>query len=91
MYPELGVSEPFALVTTTSIVAPAVPVGVSQVIVVSVTTTMFVALAPSNVTVFVPGLLFWKPVPVSARTISSYSWEITWIGGPTPVASSTCC
>ncbi len=38
-------------------------------IVVSFTTTMFVAPTPSNVTVFGPGMLFWKPVPVSVTDV----------------------
>ena len=44
--------------------APPFPAGVSHVMVVSFTTTTLVAETPSKVTVFVPGELFWKPVPV---------------------------
>ena len=48
---------------------PALPAGVSHVIVVSLTTTTFVAATPSNVTALVPGLLFWKPVPVRVTLV----------------------
>ena len=60
----LGESE-----TTTLTEVPAVPAGTSQVIVVSLTTITLVAgLAPKS-TVLVPGLLFWKPVPVSVTLL----------------------
>ena len=55
------------LETTTSTAVPALPAGVSQVIVVSFTTTTFVAATPSKVTVLVPGELFWKPDPVNSE------------------------
>ena len=60
---------PLALVTSTVAEVPGAPEGVSQVIVVSLTTTTLVAAAPAKVTVFVPGLLFRNPLPVSVTLV----------------------
>ena len=65
----VSVAEPLMLATITSTVVPGVPAGVAHVIVVSFTTTMLVAALPPTVTVFVPGLLFWKPLPVSVMVV----------------------
>ncbi len=70
MNPFVSVAAPLSFVTTTSTFAQGVPVGVSHVMVVSFTTTTLVAEAPSMVTVFVPGELFWKPVPVSVTLVA---------------------
>ncbi len=65
MKPPVSVAVPLSLVTATSTLAPGVPVGVSQVLLVSFTTTAWVAEPPSKVTVFVPAPLFRNPVPRS--------------------------
>ena len=52
-------------VVTSTLLAPAVPAGVVQVMVVELTTTLFVAAVPPKVTFVAPV----KPVPVSVTAV----------------------
>ena len=62
-------SEPFWLLSATSMGAPGAPAGVTQVIDVSLIVTTLVAGLPSNVTTFAEASFAWKPVPVSTTSV----------------------